>query len=998
MCVGLLSVAAYAETAQQDGVEVSFTTDKAEYAKGEQITTTLMVINTNGNEVQNVSLTVSTPDGYVPDTESMTELHVDTLASNETATLTTVFVSSGVGTIPETGSNNVLLIGIVLFVVGAVGITVMTILTKKHKSAVSLLLCVAMIATALSGVAWAARANAEESSEPSTITLTQTVNIDGVETTLNANVSYGGSTPVPDDVGEISYSEPLEGHVAYDETTEIYYVDNQILLIAEPDITKAQIEALVDEYDGDVVGYIELTDDFQIEFPDALSLDELNSIVSELSDNECVSETMLNYMFETSIDFIPNDSEWLHQEWSAEFPEGKNWGVEAIDCIDAWELYPYISTNTVRVGIIDTMFDTNHEDLEFVRVWNNPNSIQDEDDADKPSHGTHVAGTIGAKWNNHKGIAGVAPDVELYGFSVKGSNTDPMVLQNDLSDYMKWKYALANLITANCKVINVSMSMGGQLDTQARIFGDFLNKLLSYGYDFVIVKSAGNEPTDTMNSGLFTGITIPEVKDRIIVVGAIGTKGSYHNGWFGWFGDRIFKGYYYVEGCCHGTRVDVAAPGVKIYSTIPGNKYGNKSGTSMAAPHISGIAALCFAVNDSLTGKQVKQIITNELRDTRVDLFPTVTVNVSDTESYTYPIPSALKCIIVAASIDGDAVSPTNPSTGIVMGQVFESENSWWLSGASIAAYRVSSHDGNLSGFAASTSTDLTGGYALALEAGQYYLNIYADGYLPFAIADVTVTNDRTTYIENVYLIPETEDSFDVTGTVRNALTGDALDGVMVRFRTGWNNTSGELAVDASGNQAITTTDAYGMYTINMGACCYTAEFSKDGFVTGYVNVISSSQSGMQDAVLTPVLSNDEFRIVLTWGENPNDLDSHVEGTLSNGESFHVYYSHQSHFDGDIEVCNLDVDDTTSYGPETITLRPTTVYPYYYYIHHYAGTGSIATSGAKIQVYQGNNLVATFNAPIDQGNEIYWNVFAIVNGEIVVNNTITDTPNTSYAD
>ncbi|MCH5279627.1 MAG: hypothetical protein J1E60_07565 [Christensenellaceae bacterium] len=142
-----------------------------------------------------------------------------------------------------------------------------------------------MLATAFSGVAWAVRAKAEESSNLSTITLTQIINIDGVETTLNTSVSYGGSAPVLDDVGEISYSEPLEGHVVYDETTGIYCVYNQILLIAEPDTTKAQIEALVDEYDGDVVGHIELTDDFQIEFPDALSLDELNSIVSELSDN-----------------------------------------------------------------------------------------------------------------------------------------------------------------------------------------------------------------------------------------------------------------------------------------------------------------------------------------------------------------------------------------------------------------------------------------------------------------------------------------------------------------------------------------------------------------------------------------------------------------------------------------------------------------------------------------------------------------------------------------
>lgn len=105
----------------------------------------------------------------------------------------------------------------------------------------------------------------------------------------------------------------------------------------------------------------------------------------------------------------------------------------------------------------------------------------------------------------------------------------------------------------------------------------------------------------------------------------------------------------------------------------------------------------------------------------------------------------------------------------------------------------------------------------------------------------------------------------------------------------------------------------------------------------------------------------------------------------------------KSAYDGSVEVCNLDVDDTTSYGPETITLQLTTSNPYYYYIYLYAGTGSLATSEAQINLYQGDTLVATFNVPTDQGSGRYWNVFAIVDGQLTVRNTITSSADVSYA-
>ena len=141
-----------------------------------------------------------------------------------------------------------------------------------------------------------------------------------------------------------------------------------------------------------------------------------------------------------------------------------------------------------------------------------------------------------------------------------------------------------------------------------------------------------------------------------------------------------------------------------------------------------------------------------------------------------------------------------------------------------------------------------------------------------------------------------------------------------------------------------------------------------------------------------------QYRITLTWGENPADLDSHLAGRTSAGDWFHVYFSDRDAYDGEIHLCNLDYDDTTSYGPEHITLTVTGDEAYYYYIHHFSGYGSIASSGAQITVEQGNTLIAVYNVPSNLGDEIYWNVFAIKGGQLIPANTITSSPDTSYAE
>lgn len=337
------------------------------------------------------------------------------------------------------------------------------------------------------------------------------------------------------------------------------------------------------------------------------------------------------------------------------------------------------------------------------------------------------------------------------------------------------------------------------------------------------------------------------------------------------------------------------------------------------------------------------------------------------------------------------------PTFGRVSGRVFGGiENPVELENATVTAYSAAAPDT----VAASAATDANGYYSMNLASGSYLIVAEHEGYLPCTVYDVSVNEEEMTYVQNIYLIPVEQEGqyFDIHGIVRNALTNEPIEGVTVKLRYGWNTYAGSIASDMAGEPAVTTTDANGAYTLNNLAGYYTAEFSKEGFVTGFANVFAADNQGSQDAVLTPILSSNEYRIVLTWGEHPRDIDSHVAGKLANGNNFHVYYSYKNQMDGEVLVCSLDVDDTTSYGPETITLNPTVTEPYYYYVHHYAGNGSISeTSNAIVKVYRGDALIRTFNAPANQGNGIYWNVFALVDGEIVVSNTITGSPNTDYA-
>lgn len=301
--------------------------------------------------------------------------------------------------------------------------------------------------------------------------------------------------------------------------------------------------------------------------------------------------------------------------------------------------------------------------------------------------------------------------------------------------------------------------------------------------------------------------------------------------------------------------------------------------------------------------------------------------------------------------------------------------------------------------------SDASGNYNIKVNRAKYAVHVYADNYRSCTIenVDLSAWTVLNYYMDTVYLAPLAwtgETSNFASGKVINALTGEGLQGVKVKFRKGAGNKTGSYVQTVAGLDVELTTDESGKYyTAALPAGNYTLEASKDGFVTGYINVVSGNSEvcNNQNISLTPKLQTGTIRIVLTWGQDPEDLDSHVEGTLSDGSPFHVYWDEKNSYDGDTNVCSLDVDERSGYGPETITLNTTTQEPYYYYVHHYYGDESIATSGATVEVFQNNISLGTFPAPTDQGNDIYWNVFAIVDGKLELKNTITSSPDVSYA-
>ncbi len=263
----------------------------------------------------------------------------------------------------------------------------------------------------------------------------------------------------------------------------------------------------------------------------------------------------------------------------------KAYGIEKIGATKAWETHK--GNKDFVVAVIDTGIDYNHEDLSF-NVWRNPTPGPKNDVAgydfvhddglpfDDNQHGSHCAGTIGGVGGNGVGVSGVAQRISIMGLkflSGEGSGTTADAIR-----------AIDYAIEHGAKVL--SNSWGGKGDDGNQALKDSIDR--AKAKDVLFIAAAGNDSTN--NDGNNPSYPAAFDNDNLIAVAA--TDKDDKLAFFSNYGKRT---------------THLAAPGVNVFSTTPGNKYAQLSGTSMACPHVAGAAALIWSKNPSMTYKEVKQ-------------------------------------------------------------------------------------------------------------------------------------------------------------------------------------------------------------------------------------------------------------------------------------------------------------------------------------------------------------------------------------------------------
>lgn len=531
------------------------------------------------------------------------------------------------------------------------------------------------------------------------------------------------------DYGLIYYTPTEEEHIVQlSEDDVMQYIDNDVLLVSNEGVSRDKIFELAEKYDAEVVGEIEVSGDYQPRLNGIYDIDELDSIVDELCDEDIVYDAYPNYVMPYEVEGKIED---INKAWSNN-EDNVAWGFNAINAAQAQaELNkPSYKSKPVRVGVVDEGFDIDHEDLGFVEVFydNGRNGVNNED----KNHGTHVSGTFAATTGNGIGIDGVYPygAGNLYGVADGVYDYDENAPFS--KSVMTQKIEYSELIVRNVKVINQSQGFNfysnqelfkdnfgediprygskfakwfndpqshSKRSHNATYLGDFFRRMLHSGYDFVIVSAAGNDSREDIGhlesryaswNNLIQYEYYPEVYDRIIVVGSVDEDMN-----ISWFSNG-------------GNRCDIYAPGNKIFSSVPGNQYEQMQGTSMASPHVAGVAAMVWSANNNLTGAQVKKIVCS---------------SISDSSKTSYPMVDAYKAVQKAHTTTSKG-NTYDPNSGAVLGFVVDGRNDNITVNAAQLTF-TNKDTGEYRYY----RTDKEGHFEAILPEGDYYLAVEANGY-----------------------------------------------------------------------------------------------------------------------------------------------------------------------------------------------------------------------------------------------------------------------------
>lgn len=298
--------------------------------------------------------------------------------------------------------------------------------------------------------------------------------------------------------------------------------------------------------------------------------------------------------------FTPDDP-----RFSDQYGMGTGVGISAID---AWNIT--LGAPSALVVVVDSGVDYGHEDLQ-ASIWKNPGEVpangvdddgnglvddyygydfanSDGEPLDDNGHGTHVAGIVAATGNNALGVAGVAWGSQVV--AVKCLDGAGSGFNSDLVRAIDYAVTLKD---QGYPIVAINMSLGGEYTSS-------LYRAVSRASErgILLVAAAGNESSNNDSNPTYpASFDLPNVLS-VAAINSSGALADYSN-----YGRES---------------VDVAAPGSSIVSTKPRqggvSEYGYESGTSMATPHVSGVAALVASVNGAATGSLIKSIVMSTVK------------------------------------------------------------------------------------------------------------------------------------------------------------------------------------------------------------------------------------------------------------------------------------------------------------------------------------------------------------------------------------------------
>lgn len=331
-------------------------------------------------------------------------------------------------------------------------------------------------------------------------------------------------------------------------------VANELVVKFKEGVTEEKRAALLRPLQATELSFMDMGNFSLVKAPKGTDLTGLAAKLVKLPEVESVEP---NYIIKRN--YTPSDPGY-----------SKQWHLKKINAPQAWDTTK--GSGEIVVAVIDNGVQTNHPDLAG-KIVSPYNVVTDTRSVPAGGHGTHVAGIIAASINK-KGVVGVAPNVKIMPVNV---------FEGDGATSYDVAYGIVYAVDHGANVIN--LSLGGYSATFYE--AEAVQYAISKGV--VLVAAAGNDDTNLP--------TYPAAFDPVIAVSATDDRD----------GITYFSNY--------GDYIDLAAPGVDIYSTFPGSSYKESDGTSMATPIVSGTAALVLSKNPLLSTGEVENILRKSVVD-----------------------------------------------------------------------------------------------------------------------------------------------------------------------------------------------------------------------------------------------------------------------------------------------------------------------------------------------------------------------------------------------